>query len=227
MYKKITHNIVEEHFDHPVASQIKKSMERSKIVTNEVFSETSFKNNVHDYLAAYTNHINALVDAVTGTEENLILAFDNFFKTCWVDNLGNLTKPIYLTEFSERLNEGMRMIATGVLLGIQQIKSGKDTGPIYNRLQFTSNDMGQNLSNFNSAWQYPVVATLFNTLFTDIFNLAKAKAAKNLSLEQQLTQKVANGWATFEKTFVDGIIAQHPERFNNLSTMSDASRDIM
>lgn len=227
MYKKITHSIVEEHFDHPVAGQIKKSMERSKIVTNEVFSETKFRSDVHDYLVSYTNHINSLIDSVTGTEENLILAFDNFFKTCWVDNIGNLTKPIYLTEFSERLNEGMRMIATGVLLGIQQIKSGKDVGPIYNRLQFTSNDMGQNLSNFNSAWQYPTVATLFNTLFTDLFSLAKAKVAKNLSQEQQLTQKVANGWATFEKTFVDGIIAQHPERFNNQSTMSDFSRDIM
>jgi hypothetical protein len=227
MYKKITHNIVEEHFDHPVASQIKKSLSRSKIVTNEVFLEDKFRSDVHSYLSSYANYLNTIIDSVTGTEENLILAFDNFFKTCWVDNLGNMTKPIYITEFGERLNEGMRMIATGVLLGIQQIKSGKDTGPVYSRLQFTSNDMGQNLSNFNSAWQYPVVATLFNTLFTDIFNLAKAKVSKNLSQEQQLTQKIASGWATFEKTFVDGIIAQHPERFSKTATMSENFKDIM
>ena len=31
MYKKITHNIVEEHFDHPLATELKKKMERPAI----------------------------------------------------------------------------------------------------------------------------------------------------------------------------------------------------
>lgn len=31
MYKKITHNIVEEHFDHPLASELKKKMEKPTI----------------------------------------------------------------------------------------------------------------------------------------------------------------------------------------------------
>lgn len=32
MYKKITHTIVEEHFDHPVSAQIKKTLERRESI---------------------------------------------------------------------------------------------------------------------------------------------------------------------------------------------------
>ena len=32
MYKKITHNIVEEHFDHPLATELKKKMEHTPVV---------------------------------------------------------------------------------------------------------------------------------------------------------------------------------------------------
>lgn len=33
MYKKITHHIVEEHFDHPIAAELKKHVDKSKIMS--------------------------------------------------------------------------------------------------------------------------------------------------------------------------------------------------
>lgn len=229
MYKKITHSIVEEHFDHPIAGQIKKSMERSRIVTNEVFPEDKFRSDVHAYFVKYQGHLNSLVNAVTSTDEELLTAFDNFFKTCWVDDLGNMTKPIYVTEFGERINEGMRMLATGIFLSIQSLKMGKDSGLQSGRLQFIANELAQNLNNFNNAWQYQTVNTLFINLFTDMINRAKAKLAKNSSTELQLAQKNTESWDTFEKTLVDGIIAQHPARFTKPMSMSNSysSNDIM
>jgi hypothetical protein len=229
MYKKITHTIVEEHFDHPIASQIKKSLGHSKLITNEVFSEDKFRTDVHSYFIKYQGHLNSLINAITSTDEELLTAFDNFFKTCWVDDLGNMTKPLYSSEFGERINEAMRLTATGIFLTIQSLKMGKDSGLQFGRLQFTANEFAQNLDNFNNLWQYPVINTLFINLYTDMINRAKARQAKNSSLEMQLAQKNTESWETFEKTLVDGIIKQHPERFTKPTSMSTSynSNDIM
>lgn len=213
MYKKITHTIIEEHFDNPSAVGIKKSLKRSKMITNEVFSEPKFKEDVHTYITKYRDGLTSLVTASTGTDEDLMKAFDNFFKTTWVDDLGNMTKPLYVTEFSERLNEGFRIMVTGLFLAIQSMRMGKDSGLLFGRMQFASNEIAQDLNNFNTYWQYPIINTLFNNLLTDLMNRVKARIAKNATLEQQLELKNAESWAEFEKQFVTGILTQHPERF--------------
>jgi len=229
MYKKITHNIVEEHFDHPVASQIKKSLGRSKIVTNEIFLESKFRSDVHSYFESYISHLVALVNSVNGPQTNFLLEFDNFFKTPWIDDLGNLLKPIYPTEFAEKINEALRMIPTTIFAGLQLIQDGKDTAQVFNRVQFITNELAQTLSTYNSNWQYGTTNNLFNTLFTDVFSLAKARMAKNSTLEQQLLQKISTSWTAFEKVLADGVISQHGERFtkstNTTATMSN--NDIM
>ena len=231
MYKKITHTIVEEHFDHPIASQIKKSLSRSMIINNDILLESKFRADAHSYFESYLNHLASLINSVPGTQESFLLEFDNFFKTPWIDGLGNMVKPIYPTEFAEKLNEALRMITTTVFSGLQLIRDGKDTGLTFNRIQFITNELSQTLSTFNTAWQYQTTNALFNSLFADIFSLAKAKAAKNTTLEQQLLQKVATNWATFEKVFVDGVINQHPERFtkstNAPATLYNNNKDIM
>lgn len=228
MYKKITHNIVEEHFDHPIASQIKKSMDnRSKLVTSEIFLEDKFRADAKAYFAKYQQHLNEIINAVTGTDEELLIAFDNFFKTPWVDDLGNMTKPIYATEFGERLNQAMRSIATSLFLSMQALKMGKDAGLGPGRLQFAAGDLVQNLNNFNNQWQYQTLNTLFTNLFTDIINRAKAKLAKNAVAESQLAQKNTESWNQFESILIDGIVNQYPERFGLPAKMSTVDNDIM
>lgn len=231
MYKKITHTIVEEHFDHPMASQIKKSMSRSKITNSEILLESKFKADVRNYFETYIKHLTSLVNSITGKQEDFLMEFDNFFKTPWIDDLGNITGPIYQTEFGEKVNEALRMIASTIFSGLQFIKEGKDYGPIMNRVNFIANDLSQTLNNFNRAWPYQSTNPLFNSLFTDLFGLAKAKMSKNSAQEQQLLQKISTSWSTFEKVFVDGIINQHPDRFtksaNTPATTYNDSKDIM
>ena len=229
MYKKITHTIVEEHFDHPIASQIKKSLAK-KTITNEVFTETKFRTDINNYLTTYINNIIALIGSVGGTDQDLLNNFDNFYKTAWIDDLGNMTKSIYFTEFGERLNETFRLIPTTIFSALQYIKDGKDYGSAGSRVQFIVNDLAQNLGNFNNAWNPQVITSLFNSLFSDFFALAKARIAKNTTLEQQLIQKINTSWATFEKAFADGIISQHPERFIKTTTTiptTSNTKDIM
>ena len=233
MYKKITHTIVEEHFDHPIAGQIKKTIERSRrsrITNNEILSESKFRDEVHSYFQTYFNHLDSLINSITGPQETFLIEFDNFFKTPWIDDLGNLTGPIYQTEFGEKINEAMRMMATTIFTGLQLIKEGKDYGSVFNRINFITNDLAQTLQTFNSAWQYQTTNGLINGLFVDLLNMAKAKMSKNTAQQQQLLQKITANWAAFEKILVDGIIAQHPGRFTksmtSLST-THTNKDIM
>lgn len=230
MYKKITHTIVEEHFDHPIASQIKKTMEKTKLTNNDIFLESKFRSDIDSYFSSYINTLIALIDSAGGTDQDVLNNFENFFKTPWVDNIGDMTKPIYFTEFGEKLNETFRSIPITMFSAILSLKAGKDIGAAGNRVQFHVNELANNLSSYNNAWQYQPIANLMNLLFQDSFSLAKARVAKNATLDQQLTQKIISNWKIFEKLFIDGIITQHPERFtkvvSTIPTTAD-TRDIM
>lgn len=229
MYKKITHTIVEEHFDHPIASQIKKSLSRSKLVNSEVLSEDKFRTDAHAYFLKYQEHLNSLIDTVNTTDEEFLTAFDEFFKTGWLDELGNMTKPIYSAEFGERLNEGLRLIVSTVFLAIQSIKIGKDSS-VFTRAQFIINEIAQNLNNFsNTQWPYLTIRPILEELLNNMTGRAKARVAKNTTLDAQLAQKNINSWDAFEKLLVNGIIRQHPERFSKtpMMTTSQNIKDIM
>jgi len=223
MYKKITHNIVEEHFDHPIASQIKKSMEK-KTITNEIFSESKFRTDVNAYFEKYKSSLNSLITSSAGTDDEFLSAFDNIFKTAWIDDLGKLSNAIYFTEFGERINENMRMLATSLFLLLQSLKVGKEPNIYIIRMQFFANDMAANLNAFNPAWSFNVVNPLLTGLINDLSSQAKAKIAKNLTSEQQFAQKVDAGFDAFAKTLIEGMISKNPERFNR-ATVSRSFND--
>ena len=220
MYKKITHTIVEEHFDHPIAGEIKKSISRSRIPNNEILSENKFRSDVSAYFASYMTKLNTMMNSVTGTEENLIVPFEELFKDCQIDTLGNLTKPIYSSEFGERINAAFRNIAISVLILVPLIKSGKDYSLVTNRFAFIFNDMAFTLSNFNNNWNFQQIQILFQNIMNEILNQVKARNKKDNIAEQAASQKITDYLSAFEQTLVDGIINQHPERFTRATTSS-------
>ncbi len=214
MYKKITHTIVEEHFDHPIANQIKKTMEKSKMITSEILSENKFRSDANLYFSTLQAKVRAMIDSVTGTEEALIVPFEDLFKNCQIDDLGNMTKHIYASEFGERLNESMRMLVITILLSVQNIKMGKDNSFVNGRFAYISNSLAQNLSNFNNKWDYQTVNGLIASIGTEIINEITARMKKDTNAENSAIQKLGYNFTTLEKYLVDGIVNQHPERFS-------------
>ena len=93
MYKKITHSIVEEHFDHPMAAKIKAGLKPTRKVmrdfgdediifgrpTTQTFNAVVFKADLENYLNSYTQKIIQISDTITGTEEQLVVAFEELF----------------------------------------------------------------------------------------------------------------------------------------------------
>jgi hypothetical protein len=230
MYKKITHNIVEEHFDHPIASQIKKSMSRSKVPNNEVFSEIKFRSDINSWFENYKSRINSMINSATGTEEDLIKPFEEIYNNSWVDGLGNMTKPIYASELGERINSSFRSMPVTLLIVIQLLKTGRDITSISRRFAGATDDLRIALINFNPAWSGPAISSLLTTITTEMTNQVKARLKKDANAEAQSTQKIAQAFATFENEFVNGIISQHPERFSKSTpviTPTSYNRDIM
>jgi hypothetical protein len=229
MYKKITHNIVEEHFDHPIASQIKKTMERSTIPNSIIFDENKFKSDVNAYFTKYKAKINEMINSITGSEEALIVPFEELFDNAWIDGIGNITKPIYASELGERINSSMRNIPITLLIMIQILRTGRDISVLARRFPGAAQEMAAALSGFNPLhWNNQEIDTLFTTITSEITNQVKARLKKDSTAEMQAAQKVASAFAMFENTLVNGIITQHPERFSRVSTatISD-NKDIM
>jgi hypothetical protein len=230
MYKKITHTIVEEHFDHPMANQIKKSMDKSKITTDEIFLESKFRSDTNSYIKMLQDKFSGMISSVTGTEEDLVTPFEDLFRDNKIDNLGNMTKPLYASEFGERINEAMRVYATSLLIIVQLLKYGKDITFASTRLNFASNDIAQVMSNFNNAWNYQIVNSLLTNLTAEMLKQIKAKLKKDAGADADAARNINQLFSTFESSFVNGIIAQHPDRFARpapIATLYNSSKDIM
>jgi len=95
MYKKITHEIVEEHFDHPIAADIKQMYEMSPGITKNLLVKQwpplpqrfQFQTAIRNQFAKLNNDIrNVIVSDVANSEDHSF-------------NMGNLNKTVL--EFTE------------------------------------------------------------------------------------------------------------------------------
>lgn len=232
MYQKITHTIVEEHFNHPIASQIKKTLDRSRIPTNEIFLESKFQADTHDYFLTYLTSITNIINSVNETEENLVTTFENMFKTNWIDRLGNMTKPFYPSSLGETINVSMRQLALLTFYIVQLSKFGKEPRVIVNSLRSsTAEQLATQMESFNYNWPYDIVRMMFIDIVDNIIVQTTARLNKDSATEQVAKDDLARLFSRFEQVFLDGIFGQFPYRFTNsiapapVTTPED--RDIM
>jgi hypothetical protein len=230
MYQKITHTIVEEHFNHPIASQIKKTLDRSRIPTNEIFTESKFQADTHDYFSNYLTSITDIINSVTETEENLVTPFENMFKTNRIDSLGNMTKPFYPSSLGETINVSMRQLALLTFYTVQLSKFGKEPRVIVNSLRdSTADQLATQMESFNYFWPYDVVRMMFVDIVNNILVQTTARLNKDSATEQVAKDDLAILFSRFEKLFSDGIFTTFPFRFTSsiAPVITPDDRDIM
>lgn len=220
MYKKITHNIVEEHFDgHTSLEQPIKN----KIPTTTIFNEATFKNEVDLYVTKYAENIINLTNQLTGTEDELINAFEKAFVN--IDDLGNITKNFYPSDLGERLNISMRSFALLTFIAVTNIKLGRDPQNNFNRMNINVADLAAIISTFNSLWNNIVLRNLFQRIVLAVGEKLKARKEKNASAEQIADSTILSQFKVFGDAVSGGIISKFPERFTQTSTSFD--RNIM
>lgn len=230
MYSKITHTIVEEHFGHPTATNIKKSVDKNPPPKPKLIYSTpdKFRADVTTYMTQYINGINRVINSVTGTDSEMTSAEEAVFKN--IDSLGDLMIDIYPAPVRENVNQAMRAAALAMIQTVHLMRSGLDirdwTNNRFNNL--ISNDLAQTLSAINNVWSWTTVRDTMNAMTGAWVAQAKARLAKNSVVEQQQQAKSLDTAKLFAKVFADGVIQQHPEAFLPPPTMTvSTNRDIM
>lgn len=213
MYKKITHNIVEEHFDHPMASQIQKSLFKASRPTTEILDENKFRTDVKEFFQNYINKNNIIIESVTGSEDDLIDAVESLFNTGVVDKLGNMTKPIYFTEFGERINYAMRGLPIVLTMMIHARKIGQSDQNFTTRFNMWATDLAMALTQFNSGIQFQPTLDLWTTYLTELRNKLEAKVKKDTAAEQTANEQINSKIDLFSDYFSNLVVSQHPTRF--------------
>jgi hypothetical protein len=243
MYKKIKHTITEEHFGHPTASQIKKSVEKYKGVNDYHCTH----HNEHDYISGKYSMMevidhtgkNKLVPAISVADFNNNV--NNYFNTLHtkivnvlntlgdpstnisnsetdlftnIDDLGNMIMPYYDVTFGQGINYAMRSLAVATIQIVSFVGTGADTKDLQNRISgFVGNDFCNLLYRYNNNWLFSTTKASWDQIVTSI--LAQAKASKNKDTSGITTadNNLNTGLLTLSSLLSTGIINQNPNMF--------------
>lgn len=214
MYKKITHTIVEEHFDHPAAGQIRDKLSRglrSQVPTTEVFDQTKFRSDLSSYFSNYATKLIEMTDATTGTEDDLIMPFEELF--AMIDTAGNSTKPFYASDLGERINVALRSLALTTFTAVNGAKMNRDPQSDFNRIVLLPGNLAGVMSSFNSSWDVNNIRSVMTRLLNAVQSKIKARREKNTTNEQTSNANIMETLKSFGDIFSDGLIAQNPTRF--------------
>ena len=218
MYKRITHNIVEEHFDHPVASQIKSSLDKAKskriramIPTTQVFDPTLFMQDVNSYFSNYATKLNQLISSTSLGTDAMISSFESMFTD--VNTLGDLTKHFYDSEFGERINVVMRSYPITTLMMIQSAIPGHDVNGLKLKLKSIGDDLKSALFQFNNNLVAATMPDFTNTLGEAITEAVLARRNNDLTKFTEMTNIIGSTFSQLGSIIANQIVTKFPNRF--------------
>jgi valyl-tRNA synthetase len=220
MYKKVTRNIVEdiveEHFDHPSAPQLKKLMEKSYRSSIAPVNVNTFKANIKDYFTDYNKKMTAIITGVSGTVDDLTKAEEEMFAD--IDNIGNLTKPYYGIEFGEKLNQAVRGYALSMAQVVNFIKAGLDIKNITNDrlINILSNDLSKMMNSYNNDWAQPIIKSFWVQICNHWIEAARARLRKDEDGEQAALANATRVMDIFSNSLASGIVAHFPNQFTTV-----------
>jgi hypothetical protein len=229
MYKKITHHIVEEHFEHPVASEIKKTIDRTKIKSKmdgfASMTTADFQAELAKWRGNFQEGIDKIIRSVNGSEDDLKFSEELAFSD--INKLGDLLKPIYGIDFAERVNQGFRHYIIGLVQVVHLLKSGLDirdwTNNRFNNL--IAGDLFSTLNAANNTWSFQNVRNGLVSMSDAWVAATKARLAKKSDEELKQMTAATNALKNFIADIYNGTTQQYPEKFLTPAPM--VSKDIM
>lgn len=224
MYKKITHSIVEEHYDHPMAAKIKAGlrptitrktmrMDDEDIIfgrpTTEIFKRDEFKQNLESYLNNYTQKLIQITDSVVGTEEELITPFEELFDK--IDDVKNFFNPFYTRELGEMVTTSFRQVALIITMMAHSIKAGFDYAPWARSFDRAVAIGPMNI--FNDRWMSYTYENPLRQFRLAIIKRINAVKNKDQATIDQATAEATSAMMSFGEVIYNGIIQKFPQRF--------------
>jgi hypothetical protein len=131
MYKKITHEIVEEHFDHPIATDIKQMSEMSPVITKNLLVKQwpplpqrfQFQSAIRNQFTKLNNDIRNVIVSDLANGEDLTFNKDNLNKT--VLEFIELVKSYTDTKTADAIVKNLMDFINNFILIIDSIKKGQ------------------------------------------------------------------------------------------------------
>lgn len=215
MYKKITHTIVEEHFGHPRAGEIKEALD-SKNVMLKYFAEPvsidKFRADASNYYSTLTNKLTETFKQVeSGNDAGTLEAEKTVFDG--IDNLGNMFKPFYGIEFGERFNQFNRNFALTALAIAKNLKNKVDFRDWRNRFDMFKFDLSNMLNVNNNLWRQPDTQIQLGQIIDEFVKYEQAIMNRDSALEASTREKVQTLWSAFVNSLVYGLSQQHADKF--------------
>jgi hypothetical protein len=235
MYKKITHNIVEEHFAHPIAAELKKKVDKMSPAGAPPYKQKSkiaaATPEAMLYLAA-----NELVGKLTwGIRNYLISALSGIDDAEYIQTrlLKDITDfgPVLTTYYSKKIGDDSVMHLTEFAKVFVEIvstaKAGKDISKLVTTALGHLDELATVLGNANPKfWPKEVVKEYLNQFATHVLEEITARMKKDweadtiasmkandIMMSGPITEGVLKGMPDFANVFASGIIRQFPNIF--------------
>lgn len=222
MYKKITHNIIEEHFDHPMAVEIKRGAGYDTKTTLDLSTRSAsvFKDHVHRAFTKLDNRIRSyIISAISAGEDLPIL------EKYLIDDVGRIgysIKTYFAPEDATAFNQSLTTLIVSVGNIVKAIKAGRDTKELRLTLANSLNDFATLLSSINpSHWEKTSVLSILSKLADTWISEAEARYKKEWAIDLAAADEAHNilvagkpdGTRGFADIFANGIIKQFPQKF--------------
>ena len=176
------------------------------------FDRTTFTDSVISYFESYGKKLQDVINASTGTEDELNAAEENAFKDIWA--IGVLLRPFYTAEFSERLTHMLRSILLLELQIVAFSKMGYDTKTWTDRISnLPVSDMARMLSTYNEFFNRDNIRSHWTIITDSWLNAVKAKVAKDTVKFDENIKRANDHLKAFASYLAQGVIQQHSSRF--------------
>lgn len=215
MYKKVTHTIIEEHFGHPLAPEIKHTLESgfgNPRPMYAIITVDKLKNDVSAYFTKLHQRVSGIATQTeTGNMDALLAEETAFFDE--VDDLGKMLLPYYGIEFSERLSQSLRAIGLSMTGIARNLKFKSDIRLLVDRLNTNFDNMDFLLNQFNNSWQLGAVKNIWTQIVESMVNETTAIINKDSNAAASANAQLAGRLASFAESFANSVVQQYPNKF--------------
>lgn len=215
MYKKVTHTIVEEHFSHPMAGEIKEALDKKVIPPKyklEQVSPEKFKSDINNYLSRLNIRFQDIFKSIDALDETALADVEkNMFAE--IDALGDMYKTYYGIEFGERFNQYMRTAVLLLIAIARNLKNKMDIRDWRIRLDNTKFDISNLFYAYNNVWRLPDTQALFGQIFNELITEAQAVVNKDSAGAAKSAESLNRMLSILADTLANGTVQQFPGKF--------------
>jgi hypothetical protein len=206
MYKKITHTIVEEHFDGADSDMIRMSMK----LRQPAMTEQALRDFVTDYFNRYNDKMNMLISTVT-TPADITSISTELFQMA--DEFGNHAKQFYGLEFGEAFNSTNKSALVNYINAVMLAQQKKDTLFNKNRANSLANDFANIFTIYNNRWLYNDIIPVFTNWLVGYMDQIDALAQKNTAGADAAKTSTSAAIDTLINTYVSGTVDKYRNMF--------------